>query len=44
VKVRIADRGPFVPGRIVDLSSAAARRIELIKEGVARVRLETLPS
>jgi rare lipoprotein A len=44
VKVRIADRGPFIPGRIVDLSSTAARRIELIKEGVAKVRLETLPS
>lgn len=44
VKVRIADRGPYVPGRIVDLSSAAARRIELIKEGISKVRLEILPS
>jgi rare lipoprotein A len=44
VNVRIVDRGPFVPGRIVDLSSAAARRIEIIEEGVARVRLDILPS
>ena len=44
VNVRIVDRGPFVPGRIVDLSSAAARRIDIIKDGVSPVRLETMPS
>jgi rare lipoprotein A len=39
VDVRINDRGPFVPGRIIDLSLAAARRIELLGPGTVRVRL-----
>jgi len=42
VDVRINDRGPFVDGRIIDLSHAAARAIEMIGPGTARVRLETL--
>ena len=40
VDVRITDRGPFVDGRIIDLSRAAAREIELIGPGVAKVRIE----
>ncbi|MGC9950072.1 MAG: septal ring lytic transglycosylase RlpA family protein [Bryobacteraceae bacterium] len=40
VDVRINDRGPFVDGRIIDLSHAAARAIEMIGPGTARVRLE----
>ncbi len=39
VRVRVNDRGPFVKGRVIDLSHAAAERIELIGPGVARVRL-----
>ncbi len=39
VKVRITDRGPFVDGRIIDVSKAAARDIDLLGPGVARVRL-----
>lgn len=39
VDVRIQDRGPFVKGRVIDLSHAAAREIELIGPGVAKVRL-----
>jgi rare lipoprotein A len=39
VEVRIIDRGPFVDGRIIDLSHAAARDIDLIGPGVAKVRL-----
>src|ERR1017187_1952351 len=39
VTVRITDRGPFVDGRIVDLSKAAARSIDLIGPGIARVQL-----
>ncbi len=39
VDVRINDRGPFVHGRIIDLSLAAARRIELLGPGTVRVRL-----
>ncbi len=39
VRVRINDRGPFVRGRIIDVSRAAAREIELIGPGVEEVRL-----
>jgi len=42
VDVRITDRGPFVGNRIIDLSHAAARQIELIGPGVSEVRLEIL--
>lgn len=43
VSVRITDRGPFVGGRIIDLSRAAAREIDLIGPGIAKVRLEVIP-
>jgi rare lipoprotein A len=44
VQVRINDRGPFVDGRIIDLSRAAARQIDMIGPGIVKVRLEvTLP-
>jgi rare lipoprotein A len=39
VTVRINDRGPFVDGRIIDLSRAAAREIDMIGPGTAKVRL-----
>jgi len=42
VEVRINDRGPFVGGRIVDLSYGAACRIDMIGPGVMPVRLEVL--
>ena len=42
VDVRIIDRGPFVEGRIIDLSKAAAREIELLGPGVGPVRLEVI--
>ena len=42
VEVRIIDRGPFVHGRIIDLSHEAAREIDLIGPGVAKVRLEVI--
>jgi len=42
VVVRITDRGPYVKGRIIDLSHSAAARIGLIQVGVADVRLEVL--
>jgi rare lipoprotein A len=42
VEVRINDRGPFVGGRIVDLSYAAARVIGMIGPGTMPVRLEVL--
>ena len=40
--VRINDRGPFVRGRTIDLSYAAARVLGIVGPGTARVRLETL--
>jgi rare lipoprotein A len=40
--VRINDRGPFVPGRIIDLSRAAAAAIGLTGKGVAKVRIQVL--
>ncbi len=39
VKVRINDRGPFVAGRIIDLSRKAARRIGMKNEGVGNVEI-----
>ena len=40
--VRVNDRGPFVDGRIIDLSAAAARRLGFHAAGTARVRVETI--
>jgi rare lipoprotein A len=42
VSVRIIDRGPFVKGRIIDLSLAAARKIEMVGPGIARVKLTVI--
>lgn len=42
VDVRVIDRGPFVDGRIIDLSKAAARQIDLLGPGVGPVRLEVI--
>ena len=39
VKVRITDRGPFVQGRVIDLSGKAARKLGMLKAGVADVEL-----
>ncbi len=44
VVVRINDRGPFVKGRIIDLSYAAAKAIGMIGPGIAKVRLTVLPA
>jgi rare lipoprotein A len=40
--VRITDRGPFVEGRIIDLSLAAAKQIDVYQPGTAAVKLEVL--
>jgi rare lipoprotein A len=40
--VRITDRGPFIPGRILDLSLAAARRLDVYLPGTAEVRVEVM--
>ena len=41
-EVRINDRGPYVDGRVIDLSYAAAKSIGLIRSGVADVKIEVL--
>jgi rare lipoprotein A len=42
VVVRINDRGPFIGGRIIDLSAGAARAIGLNKTGIGTVRMDVL--
>lgn len=44
VKVRINDRGPFVHGRIIDLSPEAAKLLAMKKAGLAPVRVAVYPS
>jgi rare lipoprotein A len=41
--VRVNDRGPFVKGRIIDLSAGAARKLGFYKQGTARVSVQTIP-
>jgi rare lipoprotein A len=40
--VRITDRGPFIPGRILDLSLAAAHRLDVYLPGTAEVKVEVM--
>lgn len=40
VTVRINDRGPFIKGRVIDLSLAAAKELQMVKSGIAQVKLE----
>lgn len=44
VEVRINDRGPYVDGRIIDLSRAAAERLDMTGDGTAPVRVEADPT
>jgi len=39
VTLRINDRGPFIRGRVIDVSKAAARKLGMIRSGTARVRV-----
>ena len=39
VTVEINDRGPYVDGRVIDLSKAAARRLDMVEDGVVKVRI-----
>jgi rare lipoprotein A len=39
VEVRINDRGPFIDGRVIDLSLRAARVIDMVRTGIASVKL-----
>jgi rare lipoprotein A (peptidoglycan hydrolase) len=42
VEVTINDRGPFIPGRIIDVSRAAADELGFLESGLAQVRIELL--
>lgn len=44
IYVRINDRGPIVPGRIIDLSYSAAQALHFKNKGLQRVRLDLVPS
>jgi rare lipoprotein A len=43
VEVKVNDRGPYIPGRVLDLSTEAAKLLGMEKEGLALVRIEVLP-
>ncbi len=43
VLLRINDRGPFVEGRIIDVSWRAAQDLDFVREGVVKARVEVLP-
>jgi rare lipoprotein A len=42
VTVRVNDRGPFVPGRVVDVSYAAAETLGMVRGGIAKVKLDVV--
>jgi rare lipoprotein A len=42
ILLRVNDRGPFVDGRIIDLSAGAAKRLGFYEKGIARVLVETI--
>ena len=43
VVVRINDRGPFIRGRVIDLSRPAAEQLGIVGMGLARVRVQVIP-
>jgi rare lipoprotein A len=42
IEVRITDRGPFVKGRIIDLSLAAARQLDMVASGIVKVQIKVI--
>jgi rare lipoprotein A len=42
VEVTITDRGPYIDGRVIDLSKAAAKKLGMVKEGLVPVRIESV--
>jgi peptidoglycan lytic transglycosylase len=42
VTVRVNDRGPFIPGRVVDVSHSAAQSLGIVGQGVAKVKLDVV--
>lgn len=43
VIVRINDRGPYIKGRIIDLSLAAACELRMVRKGITKVEITVLP-
>ena len=44
VEVRINDRGPYVGNRVIDLSKAAAKKLDMKDDGTTQVKIETKPA
>jgi rare lipoprotein A (peptidoglycan hydrolase) len=44
VEVRINDRGPYAENRVIDLSSAAAKKLDMKEDGTSQVKIETKPA
>lgn len=42
MKVRVNDRGPFIPGRIIDVTTAVAKQLRFHRQGLAQVKVEVL--
>jgi rare lipoprotein A len=42
VTVRVNDRGPYVPGRVVDVSHSAANALGMVESGIAKVKLDVV--
>jgi rare lipoprotein A len=42
VVVRISDRGPYIKGRILDVSTGAAKALAFVRDGITRVRIDIL--
>ena len=40
IKVRINDRGPYIENRVIDVSRAAAKKLDMEKDGIAQVKIE----
>ncbi len=43
IAVRVNDRGPYIDGRVIDLSTRAAQELGMAEQGLARVEIEVLP-
>ena len=42
VTVRVNDRGPYIPGRVVDVSGTAANELGIVESGIAKVKLDVV--
>jgi rare lipoprotein A len=42
VVVRVNDRGPFIPGRVVDVSYSAAETLGIVERGIVKVKLDVV--